>query len=116
MVVSHYGWRIELLSMFPNAVDVRRADGPDERLIPWFNIVFLSALAWLVWTIYAFFRRLRRRHVDPVIDGIEETVSGAFESAEREAGEAHAQAMGLWGRLQRWLDTWRPKDKQRYRD
>ncbi|MDH3666460.1 MAG: DUF1523 family protein [Paracoccaceae bacterium] len=114
VVVTHYGWRIKLLSMFPNAISVRKAEGPDETLIPWFNIVFLSALAWLVWTIYAFFRRLRRRHVDPVIDGIEDTVTGAYDTAQREAGEAHVQAMGLWGRLRRWLDSWRPKDKRRY--
>ena len=102
--------------MFPNAIKVRKADGPNETLIPWFNIVFLGALAWLIWTIYAFFRRLRQRHVDPVIDGIEETVSGAYDAAQREAGDAQAQAAGLWERWQRWRDTWRPKSKRRYRD
>ena len=115
VVVMHYGWRIELLSMFPNAIGVRRADGPNETLIPWFNIVFFTALGGLIWTVLAFLRRLRQRHVDPVIDSIEDTVSDAVGAAQREAGEARDHASGLWERWQRWLDTWRPKNKRRYR-
>ena len=115
VVVTHYGWRIELLSMFPNAISVRKAEGPDEILVPWFNIVFLGLLGGLIWAVYAYLRRLRRRHVDPVIDSIEDTVSDAVGAAQREAGEARDHAAGLWERWQRWLDTWRPKDKRRYR-
>ena len=54
VVVRHYGWRIPMLSMFPNATSIRRAEGPDEVLIPWFNIVLLAliaitaALLWLL--------------------------------------------------------------------
>jgi hypothetical protein len=51
MVVTSYGWRIPLFSKFPNAVSIRPASGPDETLIPWFNIVVivvLIALAFLV--------------------------------------------------------------------
>lgn len=52
MVVTRYGWRMTLFSRFPNALWMRPAAGPDETLIPWFNIVLLSALA-----ISAFFLR-----------------------------------------------------------
>src|SRR5438105_1638459 len=45
VVVTSYGWRITYLTMFPNALEVRPAAGPDEFVIPWFNIVFLSGLA-----------------------------------------------------------------------
>jgi hypothetical protein len=45
MVVSHYGWRLTYFSLFPNALDMRPATGPDERLIPWFNIAVLTLLA-----------------------------------------------------------------------
>jgi hypothetical protein len=38
-VLTSYGWRIPLFSMFPNTVAIREAEGPDERLIPWFNII-----------------------------------------------------------------------------
>ena len=47
-VVRHYGWRIPWLDMFPNAVSVREAEGPDESLFPWFNIIFLTALVLLL--------------------------------------------------------------------
>jgi hypothetical protein len=45
VVVTHYGWRVPMFSMFPNAVAIRPAQGPDETLIPWFNIAFLTVLA-----------------------------------------------------------------------
>ncbi|MBL4852981.1 MAG: DUF1523 family protein [Robiginitomaculum sp.] len=32
--MSHYGWRIKLLSMFPNAYKIREVSGPDVRLVP----------------------------------------------------------------------------------
>lgn len=114
VVVTHYGWRIELLSMFPNAVDIRRAEGPDETLVPWFNIVFLAALAALILTIFNFLRRLRRRHVDPVIDDLEDRFNSAVDGADASADAARDHAAGLYDRLQRWLDTWRPKHKRRY--
>jgi hypothetical protein len=101
--------------MFPNAVGIRRATGPDETPIPWFNIVFLTALGALIWTILGFLRRLRRRHVDPVIDDLEDRFSSVFDSADAGADAARDHAAGLYERLQRWLDTWRPKDKRRYR-
>lgn len=115
VVVTHYGWRIELLSMFPNAVGVRRAEGPGEALIPWFNIVFLGSLAALIFVTWRFLRRLRERHLDPVLDGIEDTISGAVGAADAGADAARGHATGLYERWQRWLDTWRQKHKRRFR-
>lgn len=42
-LVTYYGWRIPVLGLFPNAVDVQAWDRPDE---PWpiFNITFLTLL------------------------------------------------------------------------
>jgi hypothetical protein len=103
VVVKHYGWRFELLSMFPNALSVRRATGPDELLIPWFNIVFIAALAGLVIAVLAFLRHLRARHIDPVVANIGE----GLDDASKAAG-------GLRSRWQRWLDTWKAKPKRRF--
>ena len=56
-VVRYYGWRIPMLSMFPNATDLWATDVNEE---PWpvFNILFFGLLAllcgWLWW-------KLRRR-------------------------------------------------------
>jgi len=60
VIVTHYGWRIPMLSSFPNAVSVRPAEGPDQTLIPWLNIAILGALfatiAVLRWRLLSWFR------------------------------------------------------------
>ena len=61
VVVTHYGWRIEILSMFPNAVDIDEAEGPDETIIPWFNIVFLVLLAAALIALWTAWRRFLER-------------------------------------------------------
>jgi len=55
VVITHYGWRIEIFSMFPNAVDLDPVDSPDYFPVPWFSIGFLTLLAialvaaWIAW-------------------------------------------------------------------
>jgi hypothetical protein len=67
MVVRYYGWRVPYLSMFPNAVSMSPAESRDMRIIPWFNIVFLSLVVALVWAIAARIRRWQRRRNDPTV-------------------------------------------------
>ena len=66
--ITHYGWRNEFLSIFPNAVGIKQVDGPDVRLIPWFNIIVLTLLAALVWGIWARWRRFKRNKIAPKVD------------------------------------------------
>ena len=66
--ITHYGWRNEFLSIFPNAVGIKQVDGPDVRLIPWFNIIVLTLLAALAWGIWARWRRFKRNKIDPKVD------------------------------------------------
>ena len=68
VVLTHYGWRNEFLSIYPNAVAVEPADGPDQRIIPWFNIVFLTLLAAFAWAIRVRWRRFRENRIQPKID------------------------------------------------
>jgi len=63
--VTHYGWRNEFLSIFPNAVGIKQVSGPDARLIPWFNIIVLTILAAFAWGIWARWRRFRRNKIEP---------------------------------------------------
>ncbi|MGS2745177.1 DUF1523 family protein [Halomonas sp. LS-001] len=44
VAVRHYGWRLPLFSMFPNAVKIWQVE-PGYRHLPLFNIVFLTLLA-----------------------------------------------------------------------
>jgi len=51
VAVRHYGWRNEFLSIYPNAVAIWEVEGPDARIIPWFNIIVLVLLGALYWAI-----------------------------------------------------------------
>ena len=68
VVLRHYGWRFEVLSIYPNAVAIRPADGPDQRIIPWFNIVFLLVLAGVARAVQVRWRRFRKNRINPVVD------------------------------------------------
>ena len=99
VAIKHYGWRNEFLSIYPNAVGVRKVSGPDASTgIPWLNIVILVLFLALVLGIWRMWRRFRQRRIDPVVDDILEGWDAA--------GDAVAERRG---RLTRWLDTWRAK-------
>ncbi|MGP9767189.1 DUF1523 family protein [Halomonas sp. AOP13-D3-9] len=62
VAVRHYGWRIPIFSMFPNAVKVWQVE-PGYRHFPLFNIVVLTLLAlggvYVAWRVRG---AARRRH------------------------------------------------------
>ena len=65
VAVRHYGWRNELLTIYPNAVAVWSVAGPDARIIPWFNIVVLTLLATLYWAVRVRWNRFWARRDEP---------------------------------------------------
>ncbi|MBV7395150.1 DUF1523 family protein [Mameliella sediminis] len=67
VVVKHYGWRNEFISIFPNAVSVRPVDGPDVTIIPWLNIIILVTLAAAVWAIRVRWLRFWHNRIDPLL-------------------------------------------------
>lgn len=71
VVVRHYGWRIPLLSMFPNAVSARPATGPDEELFPWFNLVLIVLMLLAVLFVRRLLVMALRSHPDPAVEEIE---------------------------------------------
>ena len=73
VVVRHYGWRNEFLSIYPNAVKLWAVDGPDVRIIPWRNIIILTLLFAGFWALRVRWIRFRKKRIDPVIDEVEET-------------------------------------------
>jgi len=96
VVITHYGWRITYLSWYPNAVSIRRATGPDEFIVPWFNIFFLSGLAlfaiWLGFRIWKF----KADHIDPLIEE-------AVDEVDLRTGRVIDRAEGFWARLLRLI-------------
>ncbi|MCK0096182.1 DUF1523 family protein [Yoonia sp. F2084L] len=101
-VITHYGWRIPFLSIFPNAVDIKPVEGPDVRIIPWFNIFFFIFLMVAILFVRAAWRQFRERSVDPLLD-----------AAGHQIDEVQADVAERKGRFSRWLGTWRDKNKNR---
>lgn len=70
VVITHYGWRVTPLSIYPNAVSIRAVDGPDVSLFPWLNIVILLLLAALVIFLWRLWERFEDRVIEPTVDGV----------------------------------------------
>ncbi len=83
VAVTHYGWRIKLFSIWPNATKIKPVNGPDTLLIPWFNIVFLSLLAFIFLNIWLTLRRFKKKRIDPVADKIGDIAEDAGEEISK---------------------------------
>ena len=88
-------------SIYPNAISVRIVDSPDVRIIPWFNIFFFVFLVAGIAFLRAMWMQFRERAVDLLLD-----------TAGHHYDEASAGMAKRRGRMLRWLDTWRAKDKR----
>lgn len=98
VVITHYGWRIPFMSIFPNAVSLEPVEGPDVRIIPWFNIFFFGFLIVGIAFVRAMWNQFRERAVDPLLD-----------RAEHRYDEASADIAEKRGRVSRWFGTWKKK-------
>ncbi len=105
VAITHYGWRLPIFSIFPNAVNVTPVDGPDVRLIPWLNIVILSFLAFVIFMIRKMWLQFRERMVDPTLADVGDT----FDAAGARVDAARKEARGFFGRIGAWMNTWRAK-------
>ena len=98
VVITHYGWRNEFLSIFPNAVGVRPVDDPERLLIPYFNILVIIILAGLALGFYRLTQWFRRNKIDPIVEDMGESWDNATDyTDERRRG------------IRAWLDTWKSK-------
>lgn len=85
--LKHYGWRNEFLTVFPNAISLRRVEGPDaSKGIPWVNIIVLTLFFAFVYAIWVRWRRFRRARIDPRVEAVEDDL------AQRRAGFARWRA------------------------
>ena len=100
VIVTHYGWRNEWFSIFPNAVGIRPIDSPDRFLIPWFNGLLLLILAGIGLGLYRLTQFFRRNTIDPIVDDMGESWDTASDYADERRG-----------RFRAWLDTWRGKPR-----
>ncbi len=100
-VMTHYGWRNELISIFPNAVAIREVDSPDTYVIPWFNIFFFIFVIFAILFVRALWRQFRERKIDPLAEDARE----AYDRVEDRASQTK-------GRIGRWFDSWRSKPRR----
>ncbi len=99
--ITHYGWRNEFLTIYPNAVAVKPVSGPDVRIIPWFNIFFFIMVAFLLLMARRMWLQFRERMVDPMLEDVDEA-----------ADAARDRAKGIWGRFSAWLSSWRGRPRR----
>jgi hypothetical protein len=105
VAVTHYGWRLPIFSIFPNAVKITPVEGPDVQLIPWLNIVILAFLAFVLFMIRKMWLQFRERMVDPTLADVGET----FDAAGARVEAVQKEARGFFGRIGAWLNTWKAK-------
>lgn len=98
VMVTHYGWRLPILSIYPNAVSVREAASPDERVIPYVSIVVIAFLLFAIFMIRRIWAQFWERSVEPVAAEMGETWDGV-----------EAKATGFFGRIKAWLNRGRAK-------
>jgi hypothetical protein len=98
VMVTHYGWRLPILSIYPNAVSVREAATPDERVIPYVSIVVIAFLLFAIFMIRRIWAQFWERSVEPVAAEMGETWDGV-----------EAKATGFVGRIKAWLNRGRAK-------
>lgn len=108
VAVSHYGWRLPIISVFPNALKITPVSGPDVTLVPWLNLVILALLAAGLVMAWLMIAQFRERVVDPAVDRAAQTL----DAMDARADAARAQASGLWGRFRAWLGTWQGKPRR----
>lgn len=105
--ITHYGWRNEFLTIYPNAVGIKAVDGPETSIFPWVNVVILSLFAILLFWIWRIWRRFKERRIDPVL----EEAAVKLDELDDRADAARDQAKGIFGRFTAWLATWRGKPR-----
>lgn len=74
-MMTHYGWRNEFFSVYPNAISVRAVSGPDySKGVNWVNAVILATLFGIFWAIWVRWRRFKEARVDPALESVGDSI------------------------------------------
>lgn len=102
VVITHYGWRNEFMSIYPNAIGVREVSGPDVRIIPWVNIVIYVILGLLLLGAFRLLQRFKRRKIDPALEAMEDR----WDQVEARASDVSDSAGAAKGGVLSWFKRW----------
>jgi hypothetical protein len=83
VAVTHYGWRNQLFTIFPNVIALRQVEGPDTRIIPWVNIVIFTLLAGIIFMARRMWLQFRERMIEPAVIEAQETLDHIDARADR---------------------------------
>jgi hypothetical protein len=93
VAIRHYGWRLEFLSIFPNAVSIWPVDGPEAgKPLPWLNILILTLFAVLCYGIWVRWRRFREARIDPALEELQDS----WEATEDAVAEKSSRLRRWW--------------------
>lgn len=106
VAVTHYGWRLNLFSWFPNAISISRVEGPNVTLIPWFNIAFFTVLGLILYLIFRRIRRFKRSRIDPVLEDVGEALESVGDAVSDTASDARDTASDINTGIRGWLKKW----------
>jgi len=95
VVVTHYGWRIAWMSVYPNAIGIRPVEGPEVRLVPWLNIVVLTVLALVALMVRRIWLQFRERVLEPRARALR----GLWHDFLRRADDVLKVVQAGWARL-----------------
>jgi hypothetical protein len=103
--MKHYGWRSELMSIFPNAIGLKEVSGPDAKITPWANIIILTFFAIILLLLWRMWAQFRERTIDPLVedageawDAVDGKADALADSAMSRARGAKGWIMGLFGK------------------
>ncbi|MBG6142345.1 hypothetical protein IWQ51_000454 [Labrenzia sp. EL_142] len=106
VAITHYGWRIQLFTIFPNIISIQEVSGPNAILIPWFNIAFFTILAMIAYLIFRAVQAFKRRRIDPVVENIDEFIDDVGDNAEQARARAEKHATAATSGFRRWFKRW----------
>lgn len=67
VAVTHYGWRIQLISIYPNAIKIAPVPGPGVSYIPWARIIagiLLVLTGLIIWRLWVRLREWLTDRID----------------------------------------------------
>ncbi len=111
VAVSHYGWRLPIISLYPNAYKMKEVEGPNVTLIPWFNIIFLIIVFLVAFAIWRRVDRWKDKNIDPVLEDAGAFYDDVTDVLEDGASAARTRATEAKTGLSKWLDSWKSKKR-----
>ena len=99
VAVRHYGWRIRMFSIFPNATSMKRVAGPDVFILPLFNIFFIGLLLLIWFLLWRKVRAWKAKRIDPTLDKVGDSIGDAAREVSESVGESSEKARGFWKKL-----------------